>query len=163
MEKAWSFCNSRLPHLYFRRGTHLVPTSFGKYLSNTVLSLKSVPGFTFSAGVISIFLKKIMYNQKFKLCLSKISEKDFPGGLLVKSLPASEGAMVWIPGPKDSTCCRATKPMCHSHWACALEPESLELMLCNGRSHCSENPMHHTRESPQASMKTQHSRNQLIS
>ena len=26
---------------------------------------------------------------------------------------------------EDSTCHRATKPVCHSYWACALEPESL--------------------------------------
>ena len=24
----------------------------------------------------------------------------------------------------DSTCCKATKPTCHSHWRCALEPAS---------------------------------------
>ena len=23
---------------------------------------------------------------------------------------------------EDPTCCKATKPMCHNHWACALEP-----------------------------------------
>ena len=27
-------------------------------------------------------------------------------------------ALVW----EDPTCCGATKPMCHNHWACALEP-----------------------------------------
>ena len=34
-----------------------------------------------------------MCNQNFKLRLSKISEKDFLGGLVVKNLPASAGAM----------------------------------------------------------------------
>ena len=56
---------------------------------------------------------------------------------------------------EDPTCCRATKPVCHNYWACALEPEShsywacvpqllksvcLEPVLRNKRSHCNEKP-----------------------
>ena len=58
---------------------------------------------------------------------------------------------------EDPTCCRATKPMRHNYWTCALEaashnywshvpqllkPVGLEPMLCNKRRHCSEK---HTR------------------
>ena len=54
-------------------------------------------------------------------------------------------SLVW----EDPTCRRATKPMCHNYWACALEPASrkhwahvlqllkpvcLEPVLCNKRS-----------------------------
>ena len=51
------------------------------------------------------------------------------GGSVVKNLPASARDMGLIPGPgrsyvlilEDPTCLRATKPLCHSSWACALE------------------------------------------
>ena len=49
---------------------------------------------------------------------------DFPGGGVVKNLPANAGDMRLIPGPEDPTCCRATKPVHHNYWACALEPTS---------------------------------------
>ena len=47
---------------------------------------------------------------------------------------------------EDPTCRRATKPMCHNYWACALEPMShnylkptcLEPALRNERSHGNE-------------------------
>ena len=35
-----------------------------------------------------------------------------------------------LPDPGRSTCLRATKPMCHNYWACALEPRS-----CNYWAH----------------------------
>ena len=59
------------------------------------------------------------------------------------------------------TCCRATKPVCHNYWACALEPSShnywahmpqllkpvcLEPLLHNKRSHCIEKPSHRNEE-----------------
>ena len=62
---------------------------------------------------------------------------------------------------EDPTCHRATKPMRHNYWACALEPAShncwarvpqllkpvhLEPVLCNKRSHRSEKPAHHNEE-----------------
>ena len=77
-------------------------------------------------------------------------------GTLVQSL-AWEDPVHWVP----------TKPMCHSYWAHALQllnPEYLELMLSNKRSHHSEKPVHcieeqpplnAARESPHASVKTQ--------
>ena len=39
------------------------------------------------------------------------------------SLPI-QGTWVWFLVQGDPTCCRATKPMCHNYWACALEPGS---------------------------------------
>ena len=68
-------------------------------------------------------------------------------------------ALVW----EDPTCRRATKPMRHNYWACALEPMShnywarvpqllkpvhLEPVLHNKRSHCNEKPMHRNKEEP---------------
>ena len=62
-------------------------------------------------------------------------------------------ALVW----EDPTCHRATKPMRHNYWACALEPMSHnywahtpqilkpmrpEPMLCNKRSYHNEKPAH---------------------
>ena len=68
-------------------------------------------------------------------------------------------ALVW----EDPTCRRATKPVRHNSWACALEPAShnywvqvlqplkpayLEPMLRNKRSHRNEKPAHHNRVAP---------------
>ena len=65
--------------------------------------------------------------------------------------------LVW----EDPTCRRATKPMRHNYWACALEPAChdywahmpqlpkpvcLEPVLCNKRSHCNEKPVHRNKE-----------------
>ena len=62
---------------------------------------------------------------------------------------------------EDPTCRRATKPMCHSYWACALEsvshnywahmlqllkPVHLEPVLRNKGSHRNEKPAHHNEE-----------------
>ena len=38
--------------------------------------------------------------------------QDFPGGLVVKNLPANAGDTGFIPGPGDPTCHGATRPMC---------------------------------------------------
>ena len=35
-----------------------------------------------------------------------------------------QGTWVRVLVQEDPTCCRATKPMCHNYWACALEPTS---------------------------------------
>ena len=66
-------------------------------------------------------------------------------------------ALVW----EDPTCCRATKPVSHNYWACALEltcrnywarvpqllkPALLEPVLRNKRSHCNEKPAHRNEE-----------------
>ena len=62
---------------------------------------------------------------------------------------------------EDPTCRRATKPVCHNNWACALEPTShnywacapqllkparLEPVLRNKRSHHNEKPAHRNKE-----------------
>ena len=62
---------------------------------------------------------------------------------------------------EDPTCRRATKPMCHNYWDCALEPVShnywahapqllkptcLEPVLHNKRSSHNEKPVHHNEE-----------------
>ena len=62
---------------------------------------------------------------------------------------------------EDPTCLRATKPVRHNYWACALEPAShnywarvpqllkpvrLEPVLCNKRSHHNEKPSHGNEE-----------------
>ena len=44
-------------------------------------------------------------------------DSNFPGGLAVKNPPANAGDMDSIRGPERSTCCRATKPVCHNCWA----------------------------------------------
>ena len=48
---------------------------------------------------------------------------DFPRGSLVKNLPANAGD-TWVQSLvlEDPTCWEATKPVCHSYWACAPEP-----------------------------------------
>ena len=33
-----------------------------------------------------------------------------------------QGTRVWALVPEDPTCCRATRPVCHNYWACALDP-----------------------------------------
>ena len=58
---------------------------------------------------------------------------------------------------EDPAYLRATKPVCHSYWACALEPTSsaywslcpLEPVLCSKRSHCSEKPVHWNKDPAQ--------------
>ena len=56
--------------------------------------------------------------------LRKINKGDFPGGAVVKNLPANTGDMGSIPGPGRSHMPGATKLVCHNYWACALEPTS---------------------------------------
>ena len=67
-------------------------------------------------------------------------------------------ARVW----EDPTCHRATKPVRHNYWACALEPAThnywacmpqlllkpacIEPVLCNERSHRNEKPAHRNTE-----------------
>ena len=50
---------------------------------------------------------------------------------------AVQGTLVWSLVQEDSTCLRATKPVCLSYWACALEP------VLHKRNHHNENPKHH--------------------
>ena len=68
-------------------------------------------------------------------------------------------ALVW----EEPTCHRATQPVRHNYWACALEPVSLnywahvpqllkllrlEPVLRNKRSHLNEKPAHPNEEEP---------------
>ena len=72
----------------------------------------------------------------------------FPGGPMVKNLPANAGDMGSIYGGEDPTCGGATKPSCYNYWACALEPGSQnywsshapEPMLHRQKSHQNEKP-----------------------
>ena len=98
-----------------------------------------------------------------------------------------QGTRVWALVREDPTCRRATKPVRHNYWACALEPAShnyracvselpkpacLEPVLHNKRSHPNEKPAHcneqwpplaTTRESLRTATKTQCSQiNKLI-
>ena len=72
-----------------------------------------------------------------------------------------QGTQVQALAREDPTCHGATKPVRHNYWAWALEPAShnywahvlqllkparLEPVLCNKRSHDSENPAHHNEE-----------------
>ena len=41
--------------------------------------------------------------------------RDFPGGAVVKNLPANAGDTGSSPVPEDPTCCGATKPMRHNY------------------------------------------------
>ena len=76
----------------------------------------------------------------------------FPGGPLVKNLPANAGNMVQSMFQEDPMCCGATEPTGHNYWS----PHALEPVLCNKRSHHREKPpLSTTRESLCTAMKTQ--------
>ena len=72
-----------------------------------------------------------------------------------------QGTRVQALVQEDPTFRRATKPVRHNYWACALEPTShndwarvlqllkparLEPVLHNTRSHHNEKPVHHNEE-----------------
>ena len=57
--------------------------------------------------------------------------------------PLLEGTQVRSLLQEDPMCCRATEPMSHNDWACALEP-----MHCSKRRHHSEKPVHCNQRSP---------------
>ena len=57
----------------------------------------------------------------------------FPGGLVVKSLPANAGDMGATPVQEDSTRHGATRLLSHNYWAHSLEP-----VPRSKRSHCNE-------------------------
>ena len=87
----------------------------------------------------------------FHISIKNTSSRGFPGGSVVKNLPANAGNMGLILVWEDPTCHRAAKPMWHHYWACALEPKgyncwspcALKPVLCNTRSHCNEKTLHH--------------------
>ena len=48
----------------------------------------------------------------------KTKGRDFPGGSVVKNLPANAGDT----GREPRTRCGVTRTLCHDYWACAVEP-----------------------------------------
>ena len=71
-----------------------------------------------------------------------LKNRDFPGGPVVKNLPANAGDMGSIPGPGNSLMLQSDMPMCHNYWS----PHTLQPRLCNKRSHHNEKPK--TKSSP---------------
>ena len=72
--------------------------------------------------------------------LFKTISLDFPGGPVVKNLPANAGTGVWSLVWEDPTCLRATKSTSHNYWALMLQrlkSAHLEPVVCNERSHFS--------------------------
>ena len=70
------------------------------------------------------------------LRLRKTDLTDFPGGPVVKNLPANAGGMGLIPS-------RGRFHILQSNQACTpqlLSLHALELVLCSKRNHCSEKP-----------------------
>ena len=78
-----------------------------------------------------------MLKKSLHIWTYKYSPRNFPGGAVVKNPPANAGTRVWALVQEDSTCRGAAKPMHHNNWACTLE-----LVLCNKRSHRNEKPAH---------------------
>ena len=119
---------------------------------------------------ISYSMSHLMMNS-YSLCMP---EKVFTSPLFLKYITGAslvaqwlrihlpmQGTQVRALVREDPTCLRATKPMRHSYWACALEPTShnywahvpqllkparLEPVLCNKRSQHNEKPAHHNKE-----------------
>ena len=73
-----------------------------------------------------------LFSKHYNNNKSKTKNMDFPGGLVIKNLPANAGNTGSIPGPG-----RLHMPVCHNHWVSALESA-----LCNKRSHRNKNPEH---------------------
>ena len=110
--------------------------------------------------------KRHRANSNWELeCSLLISENsDFGTSLAVQWLRIClprQGTRVWALVREDATCHRATKPVHHNYWACALEPVShnywahvpqllkpvsLESVLHNKRSRCNEKPAHRNEE-----------------
>ena len=64
------------------------------------------------------------HQSKKKRMDKKMCVGGFPGGAVVKNLPANAGDTVWSLAWDDPTCRGATKPVRHNYRACALEPAS---------------------------------------
>ena len=75
---------------------------------------------TFFKNLKHIYMCIVVYlSFKVKSFLS-----SFPGGSVVLNPTANAGDTVRLLMQKDPTCCRATKFMRYSYWACVLEPGS---------------------------------------
>ena len=73
--------------------------------------------------------------------------RGFPGGSVVKNLPASAGDMDLSLVQEDPTCLGATKSVCHSYWACAPKPGAavIEPRCSSCRSPSALEPVLHDR------------------
>ena len=95
---------------------------------------------------------------QYKIKYLKKEFRDFPGGSVVKSLPANAGDMGSIPGPGRfhmpqsnkayapqllSLCSRALESQLLSPCAKLLKPVSLQPVLRYKRRHGNEKPEHH--------------------
>ena len=68
---------------------------------------------------------KMIQPKEFKRSLNKKTERKSWTSLVVQWLRIHlpmQGTRVWALVQEDPTCRRATKPVCHNYWACALEP-----------------------------------------
>ena len=73
--------------------------------------------------LISLWQKEArIYNGEKTLSSINGVRRGFSGGAVVKNTPANAGAQVRALVQEDPTCCRATRPVRHHYWACALQP-----------------------------------------
>ena len=99
----------------------------------------------FNIFAIQFVFKKIKHQN------IKGKDKEVHGGTslvaqwLRISLPM-QATWDWALVQEGPTCRRATKPVSHNYWACALEPACLEPMLRNKRNHSNEKPAHSNEE-----------------
>ena len=82
-------------------------------------------------------------------CKSKLQWGVFLGGSVIKNLPANAGDTVQSLVQEDPTCRRATKPMRHNYWTCALEPGNCSYCSPHWEATAMGSPCTATRESPQ--------------
>ena len=82
------------------------------------------------------FLLAVNYLKRVKL-KNNVSQ-DFPGGAMsIRIRLPMQGTQVQSLVWEDSTCPRATKPMCHNYWYHALEPKSCNYWSLSAYSLCS--------------------------
>lgn len=68
-------------------------------------------------------------------CIFKVNKfSGFPGGTVVKNLPANAAVMGSIPDLGSPTCLGATKPRHRNYRACALDPGSAITAACEAET-----------------------------
>ena len=97
-----------------------------------------------------LHFEKYFYSESICILESLSPQWDFPGGPVVRNLPANAGDMGLIPGlgakiphaeRQLSPCAPTTEPTCsRAFLPQLLKFTKLEPILCNKRSHCSEKP-----------------------
>ena len=92
--------------------------------------------FSLSWPFSSVHIRLKKAGRNLQQSLARKCYLGFPGGSVVRNLPASAGDMGLIPMQEDPTCPRATKLMCLNCQVCALEPRS-----CNSWGPCTLGPM----------------------